>query len=278
MPTYLSPSKLKIPPQKIQEELRKKMQERLAENDRYEALEKFVEYPDQTKLQKLRELRAMPARTPPVFPTAEFSSVPINKQRDQNSELERERTTSRKMQLMPFADAPDGILVGERPFLDKEQNETSDNRAKLIQQELDLIKATTPYLPGNGDFKTYLHPDIVHRRQNSSLYRISGAQNDWPAYSENYYNHILNAHKDGNYPTRAERERAKPKEEAFKIHFPELADPNTHLGSSQRLRRMLYDPTDEGINPDVIPPDVLRRNDPAEIRYHAQKAKRMQGR
>ena len=207
-----------------------------------------------------------------------LSFVPINKQRDQNPELERERKTSRKMQMMPFADAPDGILVGERPFLDKKENETSDNRAKLIQQELDLIEATIPHLPSNGAFRSYLHPDDIYKEQNSKLYRISGEQDVLPAYSETYYNHILNEHKDGNYPTRAEREaERKLKEKPFKIDFPvpELADPNTAHGSAQRTIRALFDPAKEGINTDDIPPAVLIRNDPAEIRYYANKAKMM---
>jgi hypothetical protein len=59
--------------------------------------------------------------------------------------------------------------------------------------------------------------------------------------------------------------------------FDELADPNTARGSAQRTIRALYDPAKEGINTDDIPPAVLIRNDPVEIRYYAQKAKMMRG-
>jgi hypothetical protein len=286
--------------QEIQKELIKKMQERLAENDRYHALEKFVEYPDQTELQKLH---AMPARTPPVFPTAEFSR-PLN------------LNTRSRFGLNPFQNpvdergysfaGPDGIPVGGRPFLDKEKNETSDNRKALMEKEKKIRLETQPYLPdlkvnllGNvTPRRAYIHPDMEYLAENASTVRGLARQPEsqgnifLPNYADSnidnnsagllntrerlpkwYVDDILEAHRQGRYPTRAEREFAKQK-----LIPQELADPNTAHGSAQRVRRMLYDPTDEGINIDVIPPDVLRRNDPVEIRYYAQKAKMMQGR
>ena len=274
MPTYLSPSKLKPTPQEIQKLLNEKMQERLAENDRYDALEKFVEYPDQTQLKKLRELRAkhlIPEDKLPVYPIGDLSPIPNNPIRRGPGSR-----TPNMQDSVPPTDQPDGILLGHYPFLDKKVN-----RTQLTFDELDAMRAATPHLPAtekNRYGRRYIHPDALYT-QKSNPDRVSGYENVPAVYSGQFYNSILEKHKDGDYPTRAERERAKQKEEeTFKIHFPELADPNTHLGSSQRLRRMLYDPTDEGINTDVIPPDVLRRNDPVEIRYYAQKAKIMQGR
>jgi hypothetical protein len=279
MPTYLSPSKLKPTPQEIQKLLNERMQARLAENDRYDALEKFVEYPDQTQLKKLRELRAkhlIPEDKLPVYHIGAggLSPVPNTDRRGPGH-----RTPDMKDSLPP-TDQPDGIPISQYPFLDNKVA-NKDNRAQLTFDEFDAMRAATPHLPPtekNRYGRPYIHPDALYS-QKSNPDRVSGYEYVPAVYSEQFYNSILEKHKDGDYPTRAERERAKQKEEeTFKIHFPELADPNTHLGSSQRLRRMVYDPTDEGINPDVIPLDVLRRNDPAEIRYHAQKAKMMQGR
>lgn len=292
MPTYLSPSKLKPTPQEIQELLSKKMQERLAENDRYHALEKFVEYPDQTKLQKLRELRAKHVPLPlkdlggsgpqmraplPRGLARDLSPVP-NIDRRGPGDANKHRTPNTADSLPP-TDAPDGIRIGDYPFLDDKAD-----RAKLFGDEFDLVRATTPHFPstgGNGGFnRPYVHPDAFYT-QNSNPDRVSWQQYVPKAYPEGFYNLILDKHKDGKYPTRAEREAERKSKEETIIHFPELADPNTAHGSSQRLRRMLYDPTDEGINPDVIfgtgPEDVLIRNDPAEIRYYANKAKMMRG-
>jgi hypothetical protein len=287
--------------QEIQKELSKKMQERLAENDRYHALEKFVEYPDQTELQKLR---AMPARTPPDPLPSSFT----------NSPLRSTWAMSRSMRPFdqPYAGGrtvfggPDGIPVGDRPVLDKQENETYENRRALMEKEEKMRFETQPHLPNSLGIvprfgkarKIYMHPDTLYGFENANsapglgddttniflphaVRRFPraaeehglGLLNTSEQYPEYYVNAILEAHRQGKYPTRAERERAKQK-----LIPQELADPNTHLGSSQRTRRMVYDPTDEGINIDVIPPDVLGRNDPVEIRYYAQKAKMMQGR
>ena len=291
MPTYLSPSKLKPTPQEIQELLSKKMQERLAENDRYDALEKFVEYPDQTKLQKLRELRAKHVPLPlkdlggngpqmraplPRGLGWDLSPVPNTDRRGPGDA--NKRRTPNTADSLPPTDAPDGIPIWRYPSINN--NFTRADRAKSVWDELDLVQATTPHLPstgGNGGFnRPYGHPDAVYT-QNSNPDRVSWQQYVPKAYPEGFYNLILDKHKDGKYPTRAEREAERKSKEETIIHFPELADPNTAHGSSQRLRRMLYDPTDEGINPDVIPEDVLIRNDPAEIRYYANKVKMMRG-
>jgi hypothetical protein len=289
--------------QEIQEELRKKMQERLAENDRYHALEKFVEYPDQTELQKLR---ATPARTPPVLPFANRGFT--------NSPMRSAWGTSRFMR--PFDEltnngryafsGPDGIPVGGRPFLDTEKNEDSKNRAFLREKEEKMRFETQPHFPNLApnmpnfgiDRKTYVHPDTRYTFENADNapglgddktniflphavrrfpnapdergYGLLNTSEQFPKYLED---RILKAHREGKYPTRAERERAKQK-----LIPQELADPNTAHGAAQRTIRELYDPAKEGINTDIIPPDVLRRNDPVEIRYYAQKAKIMQGR
>jgi hypothetical protein len=157
--------------QEIQKKLHEKMQKRLAENDRYHALEKFVEYPDQTELQKLR---ATPARTPPVFPTAEFGR-PLN------------LNTRSRVGGNPFQIAhekgysfggPDGIPVGGRPFLDKEKNETSDNRKALMEKEEKMRFETQPYLPDLKAIapfmlprRAYIHPDMEYVAENASNVR-----------------------------------------------------------------------------------------------------------
>jgi hypothetical protein len=288
--------------QEIQKELRKKMQERLAENDRYDALEKFVEYPDQTELQKLR---AMPARTPPFLPFADrgFTKSPVRSIQGRSRDMRPfDQLTDKGWYAFS---GPDGIPVGGRPFLDIEQNENSANQAFLKEKEEKMRFETQPHFPNLApimpnfgiDRKTYVHPDTGYTFENASnapglgddktniflphaVRRFPNA-NDERGYGllstgerlpEWYVDKILKAHREGKYPTRAERERAKQK-----LIPQELADPNTAHGSAQRTIRDLYDPTKEGINIAVIPPDVLRRNDPVEIRYYAQKAKMMQG-
>lgn len=286
--------------QEIQKELSKKMQERLAENDRYHALEKFVEYPDQTELQKLR---AMPARTPPDPLPSSFT----------NSPLRSTWAMSRSMRPFdqPYAGGrtvfggPDGIPVGDHPFLDKQENETYENRRALMEKEEKMRFETQPHLPNSlssvprfgKERKIYIHPDTLYGFANANnapglgddttniflphaVRRFprateehgSGLLNASEQYPEYYVNAILEAHKQGKYPTRAERELAKQK-----LLPQELADENTARGSAQRTIRALFDPAKEGINTDDIPPAVLIRNDPAEIRYYAQKAKMMRG-
>jgi len=128
--------------------------------------------------------------------------------------------------------------------------------------------------PGLGDDKTNIFlPHAVRRFPNALDERGYGLLNTSEQFPKYLEDRILKAHREGKYPTRAERERAKQK-----LIPQELADPNTAHGAAQRTIRELYDPAKEGINTDVIPPDVLRRNDPVEIRYYAQKAKIMQGR
>jgi hypothetical protein len=286
--------------QEIQEKLRKKMQERLAENDRYHALEKFVEYPDQTELQKLR---ATPARTPPFLPFANrgFTNSPMRSVGGMAMRPFDELTDKGRIAFS----GPDGIPVGGRPFLDAEKNEDSNNRALLKEKEEKMRFETQPHFPNLApimpnfgiDRKTYIHPDTKYTFQNASNepglgddktniflphavrrfpnandergYGLLSTSEQFPKYLED---RILKAHREGKYPTRAEREFAKQK-----LIPQELADPNTSHGSAQRTIRELYDPAKEGINLDVIPPDVLRRNDPVEIKYYAQKAKIMQG-
>jgi hypothetical protein len=285
--------------QEIQKKLHEKMQKRLAENDRYHALEKFVEYPDQTELQKLR---AMPARTPSDFPPAEFGRPLYLSGRSRFDQNPFENLAHEKGYSFG---GPDGIPVGGRPFLDKKENETSDNRKALMEKEEKMRFETQPYLPdlkvnlrGNvTPRRAYIHPDMAYWAENASNLRGLSRQPEsranifLPHHADSDFNNngpgllstrerlpkwyedeILDAHRQGRYPTRAERKGK------FIPAFDELADPNTARGSAQRTIRALYDPAKEGINTDDIPPAVLIRNDPVEIRYYAQKAKMMRGR